>query len=79
MARKVVSLEEATYAVTAAHSAVWRAIAGFRYMWDAHEEGAPFELTIFEILLPRNPLQASRSTGGIRSTQSSCANASRKW
>lgn len=55
MVRKLVSREEAIYAVTAAHSAVWHAIAGFRYMWDAHDRGAPFELTIFEDLIATKP------------------------
>lgn len=55
MVRKVVSLDEAMQAVTAAQSAVWHAIAGFRYMWDAHDSGTPFELTIFEDLIATEP------------------------
>lgn len=34
MVQKVVSLEEAIYAVIATCSAVWHAIVGYRYMWD---------------------------------------------
>jgi hypothetical protein len=47
MTQRHVSLDEAVEAVTGAHSAVWHAIAGHRYVTDVHDEGSPFQLTIY--------------------------------
>ncbi len=55
MVHKSVSLEEAVTAVTAAHSAVWHAVAGYRYMWDAPDRDTPFELTIFGNIIATEP------------------------
>lgn len=41
-----VQLDQAMHAVSAANSAVWHAIAGYRYMYEARDEGTPFELII---------------------------------
>jgi hypothetical protein len=55
MAATKVSLEGAMYAVTAAHSALWQAIAGYRYMTDVHDKGEPFQLTIFGDMIVSKP------------------------
>lgn len=38
--------DAAIQAVTTANSAVWHAIAGFRYMREAGDAGVPFELIL---------------------------------
>lgn len=55
MSSTQVSLEDAIYAVTVAHAAVWQAIAGYRYMTDVHDEGKPFQLTIFQDMIVSKP------------------------
>ncbi|MFS5596682.1 hypothetical protein V2V61_11035 [Streptococcus agalactiae] len=55
MGKARVSLEEALHAVTAAHAAVWQAIAGYRYMTDVHDKGEHFELTIFGDMIVSKP------------------------
>lgn len=55
MAATNVSLEEALHAVTVAHSALWQAIAGYRYMTDVHDKGEHFQLTIFGDMIVSKP------------------------
>lgn len=55
MAATKVSLEEAIHAVTVAHSALWQAIAGYRYMTDVHDKGEHFQLTIYGDMIVSKP------------------------
>ncbi len=71
--------DAAIQAVIAANSAVWHAIAGFRYMREARDAGVPFELIIDGDYIATEPFPGLGVNWTFKVYPNSCASVRRTW